>query len=147
MRLSEAVNLHLNHGTVERISFDGIIDVDSTVMVYIGEKKIIAKRALLLGIALVICHILDGVLTFYGMEIFGTDAEGNSFLRFFMEQYGHGVALFIGKSLAIVLTLALMAMSHYRLWLRKCIGVIIVFYLTMAVVPWLYIISSYFARG
>lgn len=147
MRLSEAVQLRVDNGTIERISFDGVIDIDSTVMVYFGEKKVIAKKALLLGIFLVVCHILDGFLTFCGMEIFGVQAEGNSFLRYFMESYGHGTALFIAKSFAIGLTLTLMALSHYRLWLRKTIAVVIMFYICMAVIPWVYILTQYFVQG
>ena len=145
-RISESINVDLLDATVERISFDGDINFDKTMTFYVNDKKFISKRALMLGIFLAICHILDGVLTFFGMEIFGSQAEGNSFLRYFIEIYGHGTTLFVGKTIAIILTLTLMLISHKRLWVRNMITGVIVIYLCMAVIPWFYILSRYIAR-
>lgn len=146
MKPPEHRGLGLITGTVERLSFSGIVDVDSTVMIRVGKRKIISKRAFLLGAFLVACHIVDGCLTFFGMEIFGTGAEGNKLFRYLMENIGHGGALFVGKSFAIALSLLLMALSHRRLWIRWCLAVVIVIYLVMAVFPWVYILSGYYLR-
>lgn len=146
MRISESINIDTVDATVERISFDGAVDLDKTVMFRLNDKRLISKRALYLGLILALCHVLDGVLTFFGMEIFGNAAEGNSFLRYFMEIYGHGATLFFGKTIAIGLTIGLMMISHKRLWVRKMITGTIVIYLCMAVIPWFYILSRYVAR-
>jgi uncharacterized membrane protein len=145
-RISSALNISVADATIERISFDGVIDVDRTVMFYMGEHKI-AKKALLLGVIMVICHILDGILTFFGMEIFGIAAEGNGLLRYFMEHYGHGTTLFLGKTAAVIVTIALMCISHRRKWVRNLLAGVIAIYLVLAIFPWFYILSSYFAKG
>lgn len=145
-RISSALNISVADATIERISFDGIISVDKTVMFHVGEHRI-AKRALMLGILMVTCHILDGILTFFGMELFGIAAEGNGLLRYFMHYYGHGTTLFLAKTMAVIITIILMCVSHRRKWVRNLLAVTIGIYLILAIFPWFYILSSYYAKG
>ena len=136
---------NIDEGTVERISFRGDKIIDSTLMVRVGKRGI-SKRALLLGCFLAGIHIADGILTFFGMQIFGVAAEGNALLRSIMHVYGAATALFIAKTIAIGFTFALTFQAHRRLWLRPIIVALIVIYLIMAICPWFYIHSQYQAQ-
>ncbi len=133
-------------GTVDRIGFSGQVRRDSTVLIRVGRRGL-SKRAILLGKLLVLCHIFDGLFTFFGMELFGIGAEGNVLLREAMFSVGAASALFLAKTFAIALTLTLTFLAHRRLWLRPIIAGLVVVYLFMAIFPWAYILSEYLAKS
>jgi uncharacterized membrane protein len=128
-------------GETEHISLSGRRKRNRTVLIRVGRVTI-SKQALTLGIALIICQIFDGILTFLGLYLLGTDMEGNEFLRKLMAAYGTAPILFVIKTAAIALVVLLTFQAHKRRWIRPLIFVLVVVYLALAVFPWVYIISD-----
>jgi uncharacterized membrane protein len=128
-------------GETEHISLSGRRKRNRTVLIRVGRVSI-SKQALTLGIALIICQIFDGILTFLGLYLLGTDMEGNEFLRKLMAAYGTAPILFVIKTAAIALVVLLTFQAHKRRWIRPLIFVLVVVYLALAVFPWVYIISD-----
>ena len=72
-----------------------------TVHIRMGSLSV-SRKALLLGLSLVLLQIADGLLTYSGLQLFGISMEGNSFLRSLMHQSGSiSTVLFFPKLFAI----------------------------------------------
>ncbi len=130
---------------VTHVSFRGHRTRNSTVIIRMGSVAL-SKKAMLLGIALVVCQVFDGLLTFLGLSFLGVEMEGNGFLRELMQAYGAAPVLFAIKTGAIALIVMLTFHAHRRRWVRPLIFLLVSIYLTMAVIPWVYIISSHIAE-
>ncbi|NDC38112.1 MAG: hypothetical protein EBZ48_08670 [Proteobacteria bacterium] len=135
------IGVQVKPGETEQFTFRGERVRKRTILVSLGSRQI-SKQALELGAVLIICQILDGVLTYAGLSIMGVQMEGNSLLRELMHVYGMAPTIFIAKTLAIVLAIVLMLHAHSRRWIRPVIALLVVTYLALAVVPWTYIISA-----
>ncbi len=133
-------------GETEHISMSGKRERRPTVLIHVGTWSL-SKRAFLLGLLLVGCQVLDGLLTYVGLTLLGVHMEGNSFLRSLMVAYGTAPALFVVKLIAVLLAGILMFQAHQRRWVRPMITLLILIYLALAVIPWTYIISSQHAAG
>lgn len=136
----QRLGLQIGPGETEHVSFLGNRRRNHTVLITVGKLSI-SKKALILGVALITCQVLDGILTYLGLTFMGVQMEGNSFLRELMHAYGMAPTLFAAKTGAIVLAMVLMLRAHTRKWLRPIIFLLVVVYLTLAVVPWIYFIS------
>jgi len=126
-------------GKTEHITFNGKRIRRPTVLIRVGDRSI-SKKAFLLGLTLVLVQILDGILTYIGVEIAGFE-EGNSVVRRLMDAYGAVPALTLVKFLAILLACLLAFYAHQRKWVRPLIAVTIGIYLALAILPWLYFLS------
>lgn len=135
------LGIEVKPGETEHVSFMGKRARKSTILVSVGSRSI-SKQALILGLALILCQLLDGVLTFIGLSLMGIEMEGNSYLRELMHAYGMAPTLFLAKSAAIILAVYLMLHAHARRWIRPAIFMLVLVYLTLAVVPWTYFISE-----
>lgn len=122
-------------GETEHISYAGKRTRRPTVLIRVGSLSF-SKKAFLLGAALVICQLLDGLLTYLGLSLMGVHMEGNMFLRELMHVYGISPVLFVAKSLAVVLAVMLAFHAHRRRWIRPIIGALVFVYVGLAVVPW-----------
>lgn len=100
------------------------------------------KEVIVLGLILIALQILDGILTNIGMNLFGTQMEGNSLLRGIMENYGAVTALVISKSLAILTIISLVYLSNQVKWIRHALKGVIAVYFTFAIAPWTILISQ-----
>ncbi len=132
-------------GETEHISFTGKRTRRPTILMKVQTKVgsvSLSRKALLLGLALGICQISDGILTYLGLHFLGVHMEGNGFLRELMHAYGMLPALFAAKLFALVLAGVLMFHAHQRRWIRPIILILVVVYLALAVVPWVFIISK-----
>jgi len=136
----------IEQGTAEHISFSGIRQRKPTVLIRVGSYSM-SKRALQLGALLVLCQVLDGVLTYAGLSMLGVSMEGNSFLRIMMEIYGTAPILVIVKIIAVVFIFIVTIQAHTKRWLRPVIAGLILIYLAAAIIPWTYIISSELVRS
>ncbi len=136
--------ISFEHGDTEHITFSGERLRKRTILMRVGKLSL-SKKAFILGAGLIICQVLDGVLTFYGLQIFGVQNEGNQLLRFLIEQYGSSPVLLIAKSIAISLAIFLMLDSHKRVWLRPVVALLFGIYVTLAILPWSYLISRHHA--
>jgi hypothetical protein len=132
--------------TIEGISYGGKVERRSTVLIKVGSKSI-SKRALQLGGLLVGLQILDGVLTYIGVTLYGNMMEGNYFLHVLMESYGAKPVLFFSKLLVVGVIFVLTGLAHKRKWIRPFILLLCVVYLMCAVIPWVFIISNHYAQG
>ena len=54
-----------------------------------------------LGAALILLNVADGVLTAIGVRLFGTQAEGNPFVRSIISEFGPEIGLALVKLAAI----------------------------------------------
>jgi uncharacterized membrane protein len=139
------VKFRIEEGETDHISYSGKRQRKKTVLLKIGERSI-SKKALQLGLILVCCQILDGVLTYAGLSLMGVHMEGNSLLRDLMHYYGEAPVLFAAKSVSILFIALLTIQSHHRPWIRPLIVLLILVYLGLAVIPWTYLISQKIAQ-
>lgn len=98
-------------------------------------------EVLIIGLALVFAQICDGVLTGIGISQFGTSAEGNLFIRFFMERWGYVPALLGLKLFAILIVGVLCLVSSAVPWLKTAMKALIFIYLGGAILPWTYVLT------
>lgn len=101
------------------------------------------SRAAVLGAILITLQILDGVLTGYGMNFFGTDMEGNVLLRTLMNAIGVIPALLLVKSIAIAVIIVLVSLSAQVKWLPLAMKGVIGLYVIAAIIPWSLILASH----
>lgn len=137
----DRLGVQVGPGETEHVSFFGSRVRKSTVLITVGKLSI-SRKALYLGVSLVACQILDGILTYSGLTLMGVQMEGNHFLRELMHAYGMAPILFAVKTGAILLAVGLMLHAHSRKWVRPVIFSLVLVYLTLAVIPWIYLISS-----
>jgi uncharacterized membrane protein len=140
-----SIKFDVVEGETEHISFTGQRTRKATVLMRLRTKSgtvSLSKKAVSLGLLLIICQILDGLLTYIGLRILGVNMEGNSFLRSLMHAYGMLPALFFAKCVALLLVGILMLYAHKRKWIRPIIFLLAVIYLSLAVIPWIVLISN-----
>jgi len=101
------------------------------------------RTVIILGLTLAVLQILDGILTAIGIQNFGTTAEGNWFLKTLMEQIGYGPALWLTKSIAIIIITTLCMLSRHVIWLQNALVSVIFIYLGAAIIPWTVIILTH----
>ena len=107
-----------------------------------SQSKAPSRTIIKLGAILILLQVLDGVLTGIGMNIHGTAAEGNIFLRMLMEQWGYIPAIVTVKTFAIGVVCVLCMLSSMVAWIKHAMRVIIGIYLLAAVIPWAMILTS-----
>jgi len=140
--LGSKLKIEVVKGTTEGISYSGQKQRRQTLLLKVGRHSI-SKRAFQLGLFLAICQLLDGMLTYVGLSIFGIQMEGNAFLGMLMEAYGSFPVLFVTKLIALVLVGILTIYSHRRHWFRPVIAFLCLLYLVLAVFPWIAFISAH----
>lgn len=134
-------NFEVVEGVTEGISYTGKRQRRRTVLLKLGNHSI-SLKAFKLGLILGVFQILDGLLTYVGLNLMGVGMEGNAFLRSLVHAYGSFLALFVTKTVALALVITLTLFAHKRKWIRPIIFVLCLIYLTLAVMPWVYIIST-----
>src|ERR1041384_3813545 len=88
----------------------------------------------------VLAQLADGVLTYLGLHAFGQSIEANPILSWYIAALGAGIALSIAKALAVGCATALHLKARHR-----TVGVLTVFYLALAVWPWVMLLSEVIA--
>ena len=81
--------------------------------------------------AFLLAQILDGILTYVGVSIFGIASEGNPLLSWLMASYGEVLALAAAKTVA-----ALCGVALYVLNVDRLLAMLTLVYIGAAVVPW-----------
>ncbi len=135
------LDFEIIEGTTEGISYSGIRKRRKTVLIRFGKKSI-SKQAFQLGFLLATLQIFDAVLTYVGLTLHGIHLEGNGILARMMHAYGLFPALLFSKLFALSLILLLTIFSHRRRWIRPFVFMLCATYITLAIVPWTFIISS-----
>jgi len=126
-------------GETEHITFGGKRIRRPTVLIKVGKWSL-SKKAAILGLLLAACQVLDGLLTYIGLKIYG-HTEGNSLMRLMMEMYGVAPALSIAKLLALFIVAVLTFYAHQRRWIRPLIFSLVAIYFVLAILPWSFLIS------
>jgi hypothetical protein len=81
--------------------------------------------------AFLLTQILDGILTYVGVSIFGIAAEGNPILAYLMTSYGEAFALAGAKLVA-----ALCGVALYLLAVDRLLAALTLVYVGAAIIPW-----------
>ena len=81
--------------------------------------------------AFLLTQILDGILTYVGVSIFGVAAEGNPILAYLMSSYGEAIALAGAKLIA-----ALCGVALYVLAVDRLLAALTLVYVGAAIIPW-----------
>jgi hypothetical protein len=81
--------------------------------------------------AFLLTQVLDGILTYIGVSVFGVAAEGNPILAWLMTSYGEVIALAGAKIVA-----ALCGVALYILAVDRLLAVLTLVYIGAALVPW-----------
>ena len=103
-------------------------------MVKVGREGA-TKRSLFGDVALLlflVAQMLDGVLTYVGVSVYGPHMEGNPLIGWMMANMGHGPALATAKVTAGFFGIALHLSA-----VHKAVAMLTAFYLAVAVLPWL----------
>jgi len=105
------------------------------------EQRIINKVLLITkwttekaNIELVIAQALDGIFTYLGIRTFGL-SEGNPLIAYSFRHAGVGPGLTGAKLLAVGCSMLL-----HLLGLHRTLGVLTLLYLSLAILPWSYLI-------
>lgn len=112
-----------------------------TVLIHIGKRSL-SKNAFQLGAFLALLQLLDAILTFVGISLFGPQMEGNPVIRALIFSVGCFPALFLIKFLALTCIAWFTLQAHSRYWIRPLIGLVSLIYLLLAIFPWTFLISS-----
>jgi hypothetical protein len=83
-----------------------------------------------------VAQLLDGALTYIGVQEFGIQAEGNALLTTLMQAWGTGPALVAAKLFSSLCGVLLFAVAVYRV-LAAAAGACIGF----AVIPWMFLLA------
>jgi hypothetical protein len=83
-------------------------------------------------IAFLIAQACDGVFTYIGVSTYGIRAEGNPLLVWLMAGLGSGAGLAAAKATAGAFGIMLHLVAVHRV-----VAVLAVFYIAVAVVPWI----------
>ncbi len=84
-----------------------------------------------------LAQCLDGVFTYVGVQTYGIGIEANPLIAAMMAHVGHGPALMGAKSVAGLLGIGL----HLR-QVHGAVAALALFYLAVAVVPWMAILFA-----
>lgn len=79
-------------------------------------------------------QVLDGAFTYLGVSAFGL-TEGNPIIAYYMHHHGVGPSVTVAKMLAVVCSMVL-----HLLGLHRTLGLLTLLYLSMAVLPWTYLL-------
>ncbi len=123
----------------------GLNTVEEFGLGNIAYKQVVLKttinpQVLNLAKCLVILQIFDGILTSIGISRFGSDIEGNPFLRNLIENFGHIPVLASIKIIAVFFVFVLAVNSKYVPWISSALRAICYMYFFTAIVPWIYIL-------
>ncbi len=97
-----------------------------------------SSRSLFGDVALVLflmAQALDGVLTYVGVSVYGMHMEGNPIIGWLMTAIGQGPALAAAK-----LTAGSFGVALHLSAVHKAVALLAVFYLAIAVLPWVAIL-------
>ena len=89
-------------------------------------------------IAFVVVQVLDGAMTFIGMDRFGVHIEANPLLVVYAQALGPALALAAAKLFAIGCGAALYLTAHHR-----TLAALAVMYIVGAIGPWIHLFWSH----
>jgi hypothetical protein len=85
-------------------------------------------------ILFLVAQLLDGIFTYLGVAAFGL-SEGNPIIAYYIQHHGVGPSVTMAKVLAVVCSMVL-----HLLGLHRTLGLLTLMYLSLAVLPWTYLL-------
>ncbi|CAN5412914.1 hypothetical protein BH23ACI1_BH23ACI1_10970 [soil metagenome] len=82
-------------------------------------------------VVFLLAQILDGVLTYIGVSLYGPEMEGNPLISWLMAQMGEGPGLATAK-----ITASFFGIVLHLSAVHKAVALLAVFYVAVAIVPW-----------
>lgn len=98
------------------------------------------RTTMFFGGVLCALQALDGIFTAMGISQFGTEMEGNAFLRHLMEEFGHVPTLAVMKLLAMLVVVFVTMAARKVRWAKGALLTLSCVYLCAAIIPWTYIL-------
>ena len=96
------------------------------------------RKAELVWLAFVAVQAMDGIMSYVGVNTFGTWIEANPLVAWYASVFGPAVAFAAVKLFAIACGTMLYLMSRHR-----TVAALTLFYLAFAVVPWAHVLHNY----
>lgn len=96
------------------------------------------SKAELVWLAFVAVQAMDGIMSYVGVNTFGSGIEANPLVAWYAAVFGPAVAFTAVKLFAIACGTVLYVMSRHR-----TVAALTLFYLAFAVVPWAHVLHSY----
>jgi hypothetical protein len=93
-----------------------------------GTRPVFGDIAL---VVFLLAQVLDGVLTYVGVTLHGTQMEGNPIIAWLMERLGEGPGLATAK-----ITASFFGIVLHLSAVHKAVALLAAFYLVVAIVPW-----------
>lgn len=85
-----------------------------------------------------LAQVLDGLLTYVGVSLYGPQLEGNPIVAWLMSTLGQGPGLAAAKVTASVFGIVLHLTA-----VHMAVAALALFYFVVAIVPWLFIIFMF----
>ena len=92
----------------------------------------------LLWVAFVVVQVLDGVLTYVGVQTFGPGIEANPLVAWYAGMFGPVAGLVAAKLFAIGCAAVLFITARHR-----TVALLTLMYLVFAIAPWAHVLRSY----
>ena len=89
-------------------------------------------------VAFVLTQVLDGLATYWGVSVMGLDIEANPVVGWVMSTMGVGLGITLVKLVAIGLGMVL-----YLHRIHNAVAILAVFYVIIAIIPWVYIFLTF----
>lgn len=99
------------------------------------QRSVFGEVAL---VVFLIAQVLDGVLTYVGVGLYGPELEGNPLVAWLMQTLGHGPGLAAAKVTASVFGIVLHLTA-----VHMAVAALAAFYVVVAIVPWTLIIFMF----
>jgi hypothetical protein len=96
------------------------------------------SKAELVWLAFVTVQLLDGIMSYVGVNTFGSWIEANPLVAWYASVFGPAVAFTAVKLFAIACGTVLYLMARHR-----TVALLTLFYLAFAVVPWAHVLHTY----
>lgn len=111
--------------------------------VSLSTRKASLMFLLILFLTAVLLQIADGALTYQGVSLYGTAVEGNPLVRWTMNTLSPVTALVLFKGAAIVILSYIYFCTPHTLTIKYWMyGILVIFYLSLAILPWLYFLTK-----
>ncbi len=95
-----------------------------------------------LGWCLIAFQVLDGLLTYHGLYLFGHDAEGNPLIRMMMNSFGVVIGLGFSKLFTISVIMVILVAGYKLSWLSSALRTLLGYYFIFALLPWSFLIMQ-----
>jgi len=95
-------------------------------------------KAELVWLSFVAVQAMDGIMSYVGVNTFGSWIEANPLVAWYASAFGPAVAFAVVKLFAIACGTVLYLMSRHR-----TVAALTLFYLAFAVAPWAHVLHSY----